>query len=215
MEGMAAELEDRARLGAAYRRTARGGAAFVPGAVDLRLLARLGDELEGLPFEPAPRVVGEVRQETEGVSLPRGLAGHPATRELRDALVGAARTSGVRGLRTWVPDDVEVQRYEPGALGITAHRDGKRFRRLVAVVTVRGSARFAIRAERHGDIVAEWEVGPGDLVLLRGPGLAGARDGRPFHEVSGPRDGVRSSVAFRMDASRAPGYIARRLGARP
>jgi alkylated DNA repair dioxygenase AlkB len=194
-EGMATLVKGE-RVGAAFRRTAQAGAAFVPGAVDPRLLERLARELEALRFEPAPRVVGEVRQETEGASFPGRLP--VAARALRDALVDAARGSGIRGLRTWRPNDVEVQRYEPGALGITAHRDGKRFRRLVAVVTVRGRAGFAIRAERHGRIVAAWEVGPGDLVLMRGPGLAGARDGRPFHEVSGPLDGVRSSVAFRM-----------------
>lgn len=198
---MAAALVNGARLGAAFRRTAATGAAFVPGAVDARLLERLARELMALRFEPAPRVVGEVRQETEGATFPRRLP--DVIRALRDALVEEARASGVRGLRTWVPNDVEVQRYEPGALGITAHRDGKRFRRLVAVVTVRGRARFAVRAERHGEIVEVWDVGPGDLVLMRGPGLAGARDGRPFHEVSGPRNGVRSSVAFRMNAGAA------------
>jgi hypothetical protein len=35
-------------------------------------------------------------------------------------------------------------------------------------------------------------------VLMRGPGLAGNRDGRPFHLVDGPRRGERLSVGIRM-----------------
>jgi hypothetical protein len=187
---------------AAFRRVVRDGAAFVPRAVRPPFIRRLVAELAGLRFEPAPPEVGEVRQETEACTLPQGLAGFPATASLGRTLVAAARASGVRGLRTWRPNEVVVQRYAPDALGITAHRDGKRFRRLVAVVTLEGRARFAIRRDRHGEVVAGWDVGPGDLVLMRGPGLANVRDGRPFHEVSGPREGARSSVAFRMDARR-------------
>jgi hypothetical protein len=195
-------FDPRALPAEAFRRAAREGAAFVPRAVRPPFIRRLVAEFAGLRFEPAPAEVGEVRQETEACTLPQGLAGFPATASLGRALVAAARASGVRGLRTWRPKDVVVQRYAPDALGITSHRDGKRFRRLVAVVTLEGRARFATRRDRHGDVVARWDVGPGDLVLMRGPGLAGARDGRPFHEVSGPREGARSSVAFRMDAGR-------------
>ena len=187
---------------AAFRRVARDGAAFVPRAVRAPFIRRLVPELASLRFEPAPPEVGEVRQETEASTLPRGLAGFPATASLWRALVAAAMASGVRGLRTWRPNEVVVQRYAPDALGITSHRDGKRFRRLVAVLTLEGRARFTIRRERHGEVLAGWDVGPGDVVLMRGPGLGGVRDGRPFHEVSGPHEGARSSVAFRMDAGR-------------
>jgi hypothetical protein len=39
---------------------------------------------------------------------------------------------------------------------------------------------------------------------MRGPGLAGRRDGRPFHLVEGPRLGERLSLGFRMSVG-APG----------
>jgi hypothetical protein len=203
MAGVVEPFEAGALEADAFRRVARVGAAFVGAAVERSFLRRLRTELGDLTFTAAPTELGEVRQETEASTLPHRLGGFPATAALRRALVTAARASGVRGLRTWRPDDVSVQRYATGALGITSHRDGRRFRRLVAVVTLRGQARFAIRGGRHGAVLAEWEVGPGDLMLMRGPGLAGARDGRPFHEVSGPREGARSSVAFRMDAGKA------------
>lgn len=190
--------------------TASEGFAFVPGALVESFRLRLHGEVEAAPFEPAPGSVGQVRQETEACTLPPDLEGYPGVAELREILMAMARRSGVRGLRTWRPDDVAAQRYRPGSMGITSHRDGRRFRRLVAVFTTAGAARFAVRAERHGNVVAGWEAGPGSLVLLRGPGLAGARDGRPFHEVSGPHEGVRYSVGFRMEAATWPGAEGRR-----
>jgi hypothetical protein len=73
------------------------------------------------------------------------------------------------------------------------------------VVTVHGRARFAICGSRDPhDVVEAWTSAGGDLVLMRGPGLAGRRDGRPFHLVEGPRRGERLSLGFRMSAS-APG----------
>jgi alkylated DNA repair dioxygenase AlkB len=185
----------------ALRRTAAEGFAFVPAALDDGFRRRLQREVLAAPFAPAPETVGQVRQETEACTLPRALEGYPAVAELREALTTTARASRVRGLRTWRPDDVALQRYHAGSVGITSHRDGKRFRRLVAVVTVAGRAGFAVRRERHGEVIARWEAGPGGLILLRGPGLAGARDGRPFHEVSGPLEGVRYSVGFRMEVA--------------
>jgi alkylated DNA repair dioxygenase AlkB len=189
----------------AFERTAAEGFAFVPAALNHGFRRRLHREIRGAPFVPAPETVGQVHQETEACTLSRALEGYPVVAELREALTAAARASRVRGLRTWRPDDVAVQRYHAGSMGITSHRDGKRFRRLVAVVTIAGTAAFTVRRERHGDVMAHWEAGPGSLVLLRGPGLAGARDGRPFHEVSGPLEGVRYSVGFRMERATWPG----------
>ena len=189
-------------LDAALRLVAEAGAAHVPHLLSEPFRRRLQRQIESLPFRPAPEVVGEVRQQTETWEPTEDSGSPPAIEALRRALARAARRSGIRGLRTWRPNDVAVQRYRAGSVGITSHRDGKRFRRLVAVVTTLGEAEFAIRHERHGEVMAGWEVGPGGLVLLRGPGLAGARDGRPFHEVSGPREGVRYSVGFRMEVRR-------------
>jgi hypothetical protein len=79
--------------------------------------------------------------------------------------------------------------------------DGRWYRRLVVVATVYGRAPFAICGSRDpDDVVERWMAGPGDLVLMRGPGLAGHRDGRPFHLVEGPRRGERLSLGVRMSA---------------
>jgi hypothetical protein len=110
-----------------------------------------------------------------------------------------AHGGGIRGLATWRPNEVGIAHYVPGSIGITPHLDGKWYRRLVVVATVYGRAGFAICGSRDpSDVVDRWTSVPGDLVLMRGPGLGGARDGRPFHLVEGPRRGERLSLGIRM-----------------
>ena len=92
-----------------------------------------------------------------------------------------------------------MQRYGPGALGVSPHVDSKRFAVLVASFTIEGSARFALCQTRAGEILQEWEAGPGSVTLLRGPGLLDAEDRRPFHTVHGPAAGRRFSITFRMN----------------
>lgn len=180
----------------------REGAAYLPRALDEAFRRRLQEEIRGLPFEAVPEEVGPVRQETELFLIREPMDAHPAVAALRDALLRLVREEGqgIRGLATYRPNEASVQRYRPRALGITPHLDGKRFRRLVAVFTAEGTARFVLCRDRSGPVVASWEAGPGSLLLLRAPGLGGLRDGRPFHAVEGPRRGTRYSVSFRMNA---------------
>lgn len=77
-------------------------------------------------------------------------------------------------------DDVVLQRYPPGAIGITPHRDHVRYRELVAIATLAGRARFFVCKARSGAGAREVPIPPGSLLLMRAPGFAG-RDDRPFH----------------------------------
>ncbi len=117
-----------------------------------RFRTRLERELLTVPYEPAPPEVGPVRQETD-VFVLRDLKGFPALAELaheyRVAVLARARE--IRGLATYAPNEIHLQRYRPGSLGITPHLDGKRYRRLVAFFTVRGSACLSVLRERAGE----------------------------------------------------------------
>jgi hypothetical protein len=106
--------------------------------------------------------------------------------------------ASLRGLATWRPNEAGVGVYRPGSVGVTAHMDGRWYRRLVAVFTLVGAARFEVRAAREGEPIEAWDARAGGVTFLRGPGLARARDGRPYHAVHGPRRGVRCSLALRM-----------------
>ena len=183
------------------RACARDGHARVHRAVPSAFLADLRYELDAGPFHPFGESFGPVRQQIDGydVTIPSG--DYPMLSELCRGLRDLVREQGrdVRGLATWAPNEVGIAHYVPGSIGITPHMDGKWYRRLVVVATVYGCAPFAICGSRDpDDIVDRWTAGPGELVLMRGPGLAGHRDGRPFHLVLGPRKGERLSLGIRM-----------------
>jgi hypothetical protein len=191
------------KLRDALRRVGVDGFAFVPSVLDEGFRRRLRGEVDRGPFVPMSGEYGKIRMEIDGYDVAAPMAEFPLMRTLVEQTGALVRAQGrdIRGLATWVPNEVGVARYRPGALGITPHLDGKWYRRVVAVVTLYGRARFAVCRTRAGDVVAEWRPGPGDLVLLRGPGLASARDGRPFHLVEGPRRGRRCSLGIRMSVS--------------
>jgi alkylated DNA repair dioxygenase AlkB len=192
--------EDQLDLRDALELVRRDGAAHVPRFVGRELLRPLRREVDSGPFRDMTGEHGRIRMEIDGYDLAMPMAGFPLMRQLAEGLGASVRErgSGIRGLATWRPNEIGVARYRPGSLGITPHLDGKWYRRLVIVVTIYGRARFAVCRTREGEIITTWHPGPGDLVLMRGPGLAGERDGRPFHLVEGPPRGERCSLGVRM-----------------
>jgi hypothetical protein len=177
------------------------GAAFIPHALSEPFQQQLQREIQDGPFERLPDQIGPVYQEVDLFVVTDAMRDHPALALLRTELVTRLRQDGpqLAGLARWWPNEAYVQRYEPGALGVSPHLDSKRFAVLVAIFTVEGSARFALCQTRAGEIIQEWEAGPGSLTLLRGPGLLDAEDRRPFHTVHGPAAGRRFSITFRMN----------------
>jgi hypothetical protein len=198
----------RRSLRTALRETASNGFAHVDRLVEPPMLRALRRELDAGPLRRMAGTVGKagVRMEIDGLDLEAPFDGFPALAELAAAFEERVRRDGdgIRGLRTWSPNEAGAARYLPGSVGVTAHMDGRWYRRLVAVFTVAGSARFEVRAAREGRVLERWSASGGSVTLMRGPGLAGVRDGRPYHAVHGPRRGVRWSLALRM-RSDAPG----------
>ncbi|HET9118647.1 MAG TPA: hypothetical protein VFN75_11340 [Pseudonocardiaceae bacterium] len=181
------------------REVTEQGAAFVARVFRQPLRDRLAIELAAGPYEPVEPVIGQVRQETESFVVPAGdLDRYPVLSCLHDRLVQRIQTHGVP---EWMPNEVAVQRYQPGSIGISPHRDQRRFALLVAVITVAGSAPFTLCRNRSGDPIRTWQADEGSLVLLRGPGLAGEPDGRPMHHVGGPTSTPRTSIGIRMDTT--------------
>ena len=197
----------RRSFGPALRRTATDGFAHLDDVVEPAMLRALWRELGTGPLRPMEGSFGPVRMQIAGFDVAHPMDGFPHLAELRDAVVERVRRdgAGIRGLATWRPNEAGIGVTEPGQIGITAHLDGKWYRRLVAVVTVVGSARFEVAGARDGPVVAGWQAGSGGIALMRGPGLAGRRDGRPFHRIGPPSRGVRCSVALRMSVDPPPG----------
>lgn len=179
-----------ADLRAPLRQVAETGIAVVPGAAAVP--AGLLDEFATLRYREPPRDAHPVTIRSE-LAVLSTWDGYPLLAQLRAELVAAVN----RTVADWQPDQIFVRRYREGSEGMTPHRDGTRFRLLVATVSVLGSAYF-FRHDEKGEVIHTWPLDPGDLVLLRGTGLRGVEDGRPRHSVGGPAGDLRCSVAFRM-----------------
>jgi hypothetical protein len=186
----------------ALQRTAIKGFGHVDDALDERFRRELWSEIRSGPLRRMAGTFGAagVRMEIDGFDIESPFEGFPLVAELAAALTDRVRADGasLRGLATWRPNEAGVGVYRPGSVGVTAHMDGRWYRRLVAVFTVVGAARFEVRAAREGEPIEAWDARAGGVTFLRGPGLARARDGRPYHAVHGPRRGVRCSLALRM-----------------
>jgi hypothetical protein len=191
-------------IGRALRETASQGFAHVDDLVDPSFLRALVRELDAGPLRRMAGTFGTagVRMEIDGFDVEAPFEGFPALSELASAFGERVRRDGegIRGLRTWAPNEAGVARYRSGSVGVTSHMDGRWYRRLVAVFTLAGSARFEVRSSREGDSLERWDARAGTVTLMRGPGLAGVRDGRPYHAVHGPPRGTRWSLALRMRA---------------
>jgi hypothetical protein len=198
----------RRSLAPALRSTAERGFAHLDDVLDPDFGRQLWDEIRSGPLRRMEGTFGTagVRMQIDGFDVLEPFEGFPHLLELADAFAERVRSqgSGIRGLATWRPNEAGIGVYRPGWVGVTSHLDGRWYRRLVAVFTIVGSAPFEVLASREGEALEEWNARAGGLTLMRGPGLAGSRDGRPYHAVRGPRRGIRCSVALRMSV-REPG----------
>lgn len=98
--------------------------------------------------------------------------------------------------------DFAIQRYPAGSSGIGIHRDGKRYRGLVFIVTLAGRSRLFSCETREGDAMRPIDDRPGRVVILSAEGFAG-REGeaaRPLHGIDRVTGG-RLSLGFRCAPS--------------
>ena len=95
-------------------------------------------------------------------------------------------------------DDFAIQRYPAGSRGIGIHRDGKRYKHIVVIITLAGQSRLFSTTSRAGEMRQRIDDRPGRLVLLSADGFAGRHDedARPLHGVDCVRTG-RLSIGFR------------------
>ncbi len=202
------ELAGPATLAGALARLDAEQAVSLP-LLGARVRRRLIGATTRLAYRPAIPVVGAgataVRQDFE---LCMAIPGHSLLRGFAAALEGLLNAALARlecrplaqPLRL---NDLIVQRYPKGSFGITAHRDHLRYRHLVALVTLSGTARFCLCDDRAGGRARVLPCPPGSLLLMRAPGFGfgdrGSRHDRPFHfldRVTRPR----LSLGLRHDA---------------
>ncbi|MDE0391914.1 MAG: hypothetical protein OXI57_07595 [Rhodospirillales bacterium] len=160
-----------------------------------------------LSFRNAKPVIGEgeraVYQDFDiCLSIPRP---HPLwrlTQAVERLVADALAVMDTPPLEALPLNDLVLQRYPPGARGITPHRDHVRYVGLVAIVQLSGDGRFGLCTDRSGAGARVLEAGPGDGILMRAPGF-GARKDRPFHFL----DGIaveRYSLGMRCNRTKEP-----------
>lgn len=198
-------IADRAVLARAIVRLEHEDALAVPW-LDRAARVALVETTRALPFRKARPLVGEgervVHQDFDiCMPVPEGHALHTlrcaSERALQEALAALGPT--VLG-EPFLLNDLVVQRYPPRSAGITPHRDHLRYVGLVAIVLLAGDGAFSVCDDRGGAGERAIEALPGDLILMRAPGLFGRRD-RPFHQMKAVTR-ERITVGLRHDSAK-------------
>lgn len=80
-------------------------------------------------------------------------------------------------------NEMSLQLYEKGSIGITPHMDGLSSVNMICIFVITGKARLALCDNREGANPRDLATTPGNVILLRSPGFMNS-DFRPFHFVS-------------------------------
>lgn len=120
----------------------------------------------------------EVCGEFPGESIFRILG--RAFQHIWDAYLTRASSSPFEGRLVF--NDLMLQRYSVGEVGITPHRDRTAYRNLVCLFVLAGEGRFYVCDDRKASAAREIPHVAGDVLLMRAPGFLGSAE-RPFHFV--------------------------------
>ena len=165
---------------------------------------RLGKALDGMacealtdaapePWHDLPPEEGVVRQNGQATGGVLGEA--PAVvRQLGEDLISAISVASHAITAPPLFDEVTWTLYPEGTGHITAHRDPAGVGGVIAIVTLRGTAAFDVRAPNER---VEWLTEAGDLVLLCGNGWPEDDSRCPVHSVGPPVGGDRMILTLR------------------
>ena len=194
-------------MAAALERVAHEDAAVLPllAAADCLPFVESGADLA---FRNAKPVIGEgeraVYQDFDiCLSIPELHQLWQLTQAVERLVAAALATMDAPPLEALPLNDLVLQRYPPGAQGITPHRDHVRYVGLVAIVQLSGDGRFGLCADRSGAGARVLEAAPGDGILMRAPGFGGVKH-RPFHFLDGTAV-ERYSLGMRCDRTKDSG----------
>jgi len=178
---------DVAALAHAIRTLEQGDAIALPW-LDMQTCQSLREAAGALPFRKARPIVGETERAVFQdfdicMAIPVDHPLHALRRASEAALQSALAAITPAPLAgPFRLNDLVVQRYPAGSAGISPHKDHVRYTGLVAIVLLAGDGVFSVCAERSGAGDRPIAAQPGDLILMRAPGLFDRRD-RPFHRL--------------------------------
>ncbi len=76
-----------------------------------------------------------------------------------------------------------LQKYKPGSIGITPHRDRSTYINLVCIFNIGGQGKFYICDDRCGNNAKAIDSSPGSVIFFKAPGFMNSPE-RPFHYVN-------------------------------
>lgn len=177
------------------------GVAFAPEALTSEFRQELCADIATLEMTEERMDEDFLRLKFEFSKLYYPFEGHNALNTLGLHLGWQARTHRgmLNSLADWHPNEVAIQTYRDQSDDIGAHKDYKRDRYLIAVVTADGYGRFEVLSDDGTQVKQSYETGPGSLTLMWAPELTvGDGDRRPLHRALAPRYGSRTSVTYRL-----------------
>ena len=138
-----------------------------------------------------------VSQEAETISLRAAeLPAQPLLWALANAFHQAVETALQE---QFIANEITLMRY-PLEAGISPHRDHQRYKKVIAAFSLTGLGNFQVLGDRQGEeVLHQWLCAPGDLVLLRAPGLKDYPQERLLHSIEGLSKN-RASLTLRMNS---------------
>ena len=101
-------------------------------------------------------------------------------------------------LASWQADEMSFHLYDTPEVGLSRHRDNARFVGVIAILAIDGECDLTVR---HEETDVAYAVVPGDLCLLRAPGLIDtSKEVRPEHSVGNLKTDTRLSMMLRANS---------------
>lgn len=172
----------------------RGGVSFpiLPEKRRLELLK----EAEGYNYIKQPEVVGPAKVKEQLSSFdkfPLNSLFFKLRDDFTELLNYKLSLATVRPFNTLISfNELVLQKYEKGSIGITPHVDGLSYINLVIILILKGGGDFVICDNRDGSNPYYLDKTPGNAIILRAPGFFGSNK-RPFHYLA---DITRERITF-------------------
>ncbi len=155
-------------------------------------------EAEKLNYKNQPEFVGpaKVHEQLSSVEkIPEPSIFTALKKEFETLLACSVMNLGAEERPFEVPfifNEISLQKYNAGSIGITAHLDSARCQNLIVIFVLKGEAKFATCKDRSGTDAHDVNPKPGNVILMRASGFDES-DFRPFHFLS---DVTEERIAF-------------------
>lgn len=167
-------------------------------------------EAETYEYEKQPEVVGpyNVKEQLSSVTkpFPDGSLLYKLKEELERMIIEKMVASGMTDIFE-TPlrfNEMSLQRYEKGSIGITPHVDGKSVMNIICVVILTGTAKFGLCDDRAGNNPSFLDTTPGNIILMCSTGYR-STNFQQFHFVGNVTE-RRITVGIRQLAKSSPWY---------